>query len=107
MLNIGQYTNHDNLPLDGDYKLITFEYPAIKLGYCGDVLSIGKEIILTIEGSHKRFEIGKTGMFEYQPENISDINDPDAETREAIVYVTEVRVPADPTFVLDYCYQAS
>ena len=106
MINIKQVTNFDNLPIEGEYKVITFQYPAIKLGYCGDVLSIGKNIILTLEGVDHTFEIGKTGMFEFQPETWKDIND-DEEEREAVVYVTQAKVPIEPTFVLDYCYQAS
>lgn len=107
MLNIKQFTNYDNLPIEGEYRVITFASPAIKLGYCGDVLSIGKNIILTINGEQKTFEIGKTGMFEFHPETWEDMNEENNEEKEAIIYVDEIRVPIKPDFVLDYCYYAS
>ena len=105
MLNISQVTNFDNLPIEGEYKIITLDPPAVKLGFCGDSQTIGKNIVLAIGGNEKVFEIGKSGIFEFQPEvwvNTSDDND--EEDKEIIVYVTEVKVPKDSIFTLDYCY---
>ena len=105
MINIAQATNYDNLPIEDEYFIINFDSPVFKLGFCGDSLSIGKTIYLTIEGEEKPFEIGKTGMFEFQPESYKDVNI-DSEEREAIVHCTRARIPADLKFTLDYCWEA-
>ena len=44
-------------------------------------------------------------MFEFQPELYKDINI-DSEEREAVVYCTRARIPADLKFTLDYCWEA-
>ena len=101
MNNIGQFTNYDNLPIENDFFVITFPAPAFKLGFCGDVLSIGKTIYLTLDGVSKPFEIGKTGMFEFQPETFQDENAGTPEV-DVIITCTQVRIPADLKFTLDY-----
>lgn len=101
MNNIKQITNYDDLPIEENYKVIQLPTPAIKLGYCGDTLSIGKTIILTINAKQIPFQIGETGIFEFDKYDLK--ND---DTEEKItVYVTEIRVPKDVPFTLDYMIQ--
>ena len=97
MINAKQVTNYDELPIEGDYKVIILSSPAFKLGYCGDSFSIGKTIILTINGKQHPFRIGNTGIFEYEKYNFEN-ND----NQEIQILVTEVRVPIDIKFTLDY-----
>ena len=77
-----------------------------KLGYCTEVRGIGYPIFLTINGKKTSFEIGKTGMFEFQDEEWRNINGDNIE-RIAQILVSEVRVPAGINFTLDYCYEAN
>ena len=76
-----------------------------KMGYCTND-NEGKDypIFITFEdGTERTFYIGKTGIFEFQPEEWRDINDDDTE-RTATVSVKQVLVPDGVPFVLDYCY---
>ena len=91
-----------------DYKIISqnlLKYPVIKLGYCTETKGKNYPIFLTINGIEKEFQIGKTGMYEYQPEEYMNINKSKEEEKTAIVKVTEIAVPADIIFTLDYCYE--
>lgn len=99
MINVKQFTNFDDLPIEGDYKVITLPAPAFKLGYCGDSFSVGKTIILTINGKQEYFSIGETGIFEYENYKIENS---DGQEIDRKIYTTEVRVPADVNFTLDY-----
>ena len=80
----------------------------MKLGYCvNDPRGINYPIFLRINGNgnETEFQIGKTGMFEFQPENYKDVNAETIEEETAIVYVDKVCVPAEGiNFCLDYCY---
>lgn len=138
MYNIKQITNFDinNLPsiskiitVDEDpnpatkirtviYKVITNEYVSQKiekLGYCCEPKAFAYPIFLTLEGyGEKKIEIGKTGMFEVQPED--QINIENIGTEEDItIKIIEIKVPwqwtDDPNpgphgfnFKLDYAY---
>ena len=124
MINISQITNFDlaSAPAvskiihkggDGtrvrkNYKVITQAtlggHPAFKLGYCVEDKGIGYPIFLTIKGVEKEFQVGQTGMYEFQPETWRDINDAESEEKIAEVEVTSIAVPADLVFTLDYCY---
>ena len=123
MINICQITNFDldsastvekvihkgseGSLVTADYKIIDqsmLKQPIFKMGYCTEVKGIGYPIFLTIEGNEKEFQIGKTGMYEFQPETYIDINDEDSEERTAEVEVTSIAVPAGIVFTLDYCY---
>ena len=99
-----------------------------KFGYCvNNNIGLGYPIFLGInENEPEEFQIGKTGMFEFQPEEWLDENDSeDTELKEMKVSVTEVLVPkqswkdedveVDVTgkeinpvipipFTIDYCY---
>ena len=46
--------------------------------------------------------IGKDGMYETQPETFQDANDSEATESTSNVIITEVMVPADIDFTLDY-----
>jgi len=123
MINIAQITNFDltsastvqkvihkggeGTEVTIDYKVITPEMlnqPIFKMGYCAEVRGIDYPIFLTINGVEKEFQIGKTGMYEFQPETYIDINSEDSEEKTAEVEVTEIAVPAGIVFTLDYCY---
>lgn len=76
-----------------------------KMGYCTND-NEGKDypIFITFGDKTERiFYIGKTGIFEFQPEEWRDVNDDDTE-RTATVSVIQVLVPDGVPFVLDYCY---
>ena len=69
-----------------------------KFGYCCEPKAIQYPIFLTVVSSKnpnqsKEFQIGKTGMFELQPEVWIDINDYEPEEQEANVIVTEIKIP--------------
>lgn len=99
MTNVKQFSNYDDLPREGDHLVITLPSPAFRLGYCGDSFSVGKVITLTINGRQQNFRIGETGIFEYEK---YELENDDSQEVIATVYVTEVRVPADVNFTLDY-----
>ena len=75
-----------------------------KLGYCANNNEgINYPIFLTINGIETEFQLGKTGMFEFQEEEWRDVNADDTE-RIANPSVSQVLVPTEVSFVLDYCY---
>ena len=75
-----------------------------KLGYCvNNNQGINYPIFLKINGIETEFQIGKTGMFEFQEEEWRDVNDDDTE-RIFSISISEVLVPDNIPFVLDYCY---
>jgi hypothetical protein len=86
------------------YKIYNFSHDIFKLGYCCEVKGISYPIFLTINGKETKFEIGKTGMFEFQPEEWYDINAEEPEERTAEVFATSIKVPDEIEFVLDFCY---
>jgi len=117
MNNLKQITNFDVLDapsiveeiiiggetINYNYKQITLIGNITKLGYCCEVKGIGYPIFLTFNNtSKKKFEIGKTGMFEFQEEQWKNINDIESEEQTAIVYCIEVEVPEGIKFTLDY-----
>lgn len=124
MINIRQLTNYDvagiassetkRILKGGDKgEYIDYDYYIIptsmlgnnitKMGYCCEVKGIAYPIFLTINDIETQFELGKTGMFEFQDETWKDVNGDDTE-RVAQVIVSEVKVPKDIKFTLDYCY---
>ena len=89
------------------YKIVPQSYiphSIIKLGYCVESKGIDLPIFLTVNGTEKEFQIGKTGMYEFQPETWKNINDDDSEEQTIEVEVTGIAVPANIVFTLDYCY---
>ena len=118
MSNIKQITNYDlsDAPVvtkaiskAGDlttypYKVIDISRlkgTVIKLGYCCEVKGIAYPIFLTFPEGEEEIQIGKTGMYEFQPEEWLDVNGDNTE-RTATVNCTQVAVPADIKFTLDY-----
>ena len=84
------------------YYRYTLDGTAIKLGYCCEVKGIGYPIFLTFDdNTETAFEIGKTGMYEFQPEDYYDVN-ADTEEKTAIIKCIKVAIPADLKFTLDY-----
>ena len=135
--NVKQLTNFDvkdnpihiPSPWEGhDYYEISYQQllgiegsqvPTIKinkLGYCvNDNEGINYPILINFDSpnsqSYTPFQIGKTGMFEFQPEQWMDVNenvedeDEEVEEKTASVDVYGLLVPADVPFVLDYCFE--
>ena len=127
MNNIRQITNFDIPPsaptidkeitIGGDKgQTITYPYREItaallgsgnvfKFGYCANNnQGMAYPIFLTLNNEEKEFQLGKTGMFEFQPEEWQDVNDEEPVTQTAEVYLSAVLVPSDIPFVIDYCY---
>ena len=125
MNNIRQITNFDlegasevtkQIDKGGDkgetisyqYKVITSEKlgseNVFKFGYCtNDNQGMNYPIFLTLNGVETQFQLGKTGMFEFQPEEWKDVNDDNTE-RIAEVALSQVLVPDEVPFCIDYCY---
>ena len=111
MYNVKQITNFDlknavsvnkNVIIGGEtyrnvqYKIISQTYlknNINKFGYCCEPKAIPYPIFLTINGIEKEFQIGKTGMFELQPDTWQNINDDSSIEQEINVIVTEIKVP--------------
>ena len=75
-----------------------------KLGYCAnDNEGIHYPIFLTVNEVETEFQLGKTGMFEFQEETWRDVNADDTE-RIANPSISQILVPTKVSFVLDYCY---
>ena len=125
MNNIKQLTNFDldgasevtrTIRVGGDagytvdypYKVITSAMlgseNVFKFGYCtNDNEGMNYPIFLILNETETEFQIGKTGMFEFQPEEWQDVNVP-TEEETAEVSLSGALVPADVPFCIDYCY---
>lgn len=125
MNNIKQLTNYDitsasevtktiriggdkGKTIDHQYKIITSAMlgsdNVFKFGYCANNnRGIDYPIFLVLNGVETEFQLGKTGMFEFHPEQWKDVNVP-TEEQTATVSLSEVLVPADIPFCIDYCY---
>lgn len=123
-MNISQITNFDladrqpdttkSITFPGDEEPTTVGYitwnpraTIIKLGYVCEPKGINYPISLKVNGDFKNFNLGKTGMFEIQPEIFKDINDTseEAEEENIVVEVTEVQFPVGIIFKFDYVTQ--
>lgn len=97
-----------------EYKILTVtnlignSIPIVKLGYVCEPKGKDYPIYLVSNGEEKEFYLGKTGMFEIQPETFLDINgDEDEEEITAIPKITAIHVPVDIQFKLDFVYSIS
>lgn len=94
------------------YKIITSAMlgseHVIKFGYCtNDNQGMNYPIFLTLDGVEREFQLGKTGMFEFQPEEWKDVNssNPDEQQMQtARVELSQALVPKDIPFCLDYIF---
>lgn len=111
MYNIKQKTNFDIKNLEShiktvtiagvekqiSYKTIIFSNAekVIKIGYCCEPRGIGVPIFLKINNNSTNFPIyiGKTGMFETQPDTWKNINDEEAKEEEYKILINEIEVP--------------
>lgn len=94
-----------------EYKILTATnlignpIPIVKLGYVCEPKGKDYPIYLVSNGDEKEFYLGKTGMFEIQPETFLDINgDEDEEIITVIPKITAIHVPVDIQFKLDFVY---
>lgn len=82
------------------YKTIEFEGDVFKLGYCtNDNKGMNYPIFLIFSNDLTNdipFYIGKTGMFEIQPEQWYD--------DEVKVFIKKIKIYEKVPFVVDYCY---
>ena len=97
-----------------EYKILTAtnlignSIPIVKLGYICEPKGKDYPIYLVSNGEEKEFYLGKTGMFEIQPETFLNINgDEDEEIITVIPKITAIHVPTDIQFKLDFVYNIS
>lgn len=113
--NVEQITNFDvqDLPTiekeNGEYAKYNFLTKIEKLGYCCESKGIGSWIYLYLEEKPETaipIQIGKSGMYEIQPEPYSKLNDENIlEEIDMKVNIIAVEVPKNLKFVLDYAYK--
>lgn len=85
------------------YVVAVTDKNIIKLGYCCENKGHIYPIFLKMNGVYSApTYIGKDGMYETQPETFQDVNDTEATESTSDVIITEVMVPADIDFTLDY-----
>jgi len=84
--------------------------PINKLGYICEPRGIDFPIMVTTGNESRMISIGKTGMFEVQPEVFKDINKTDAEEINILPEITGLMIPkgvlgSSPiNFKLDYSF---
>lgn len=84
-------------------KFASFDLPnTSKFGYNCEPKGFDYPIYLTTKGIEKKYEIGVTGMFEIQPEIFKDVNDDNAVEKEVEIFITNVKVPTEIQFKIDY-----
>lgn len=81
--------------------------PLIKIGYACEAKGIGYPIFITNEGQSSAYEIsiGKTGMYEVQPEYFKSLNDITYTEKEILPQLSKIQVPKNIIFKLDYVYE--
>ena len=112
--NVAQITNFDIQDLEtfikNDIEYVQYTFPAKieKLGFCSDPRGIGSTMYLYLENNPDTaipILIGKSGMFEIQPETYSKLNkDNVSENIELKVNIVKIDLPKHLNFVLDYAY---
>lgn len=110
MYNVRQITNLDisdaQIETKGniDYAVLSNSFlggNVIKFGYCAKTpRDAGNPIYFTIKGFEKEIKIGKTGMYEVNTEDYYDQSDKEYKTVKP--QITEIKVPKDSIFTLDY-----
>ena len=83
-----------------NYAVITFNKDIPKFGYCCEPKALSYPIFI----DNKEFQIGKTGMFEIQPEEWINVNDEESYEQETNVTIRSLEVPIGFNFKLDYIY---
>lgn len=95
-----------DLPDDGEipqYVIAVTGKNIIKFGYCCENKGHIFPIFLKMDGEYKTpFYIGKEGMYEMQKETFQNVNDSDSTESISDVIISEIMVPADIDFTLDY-----
>lgn len=85
-----------------DYIVALKDKRIIKLGYCCEPKGHIYPIFLKMNGVYSTpFYIGKDGMYEMQKETFQDANSSEEESTSEVI-ITEVMVPADIDFTLEY-----
>lgn len=118
--NIRQITNHNADALDSGNEPNYYEFrfsselgaskpaeelPALKLSYICEPNAINIPIYIAFSGSttYNRINIGKTGIFEIQPESrISDILTQEVEEEDIEFKIIGIKVPKGFSFSIDY-----
>lgn len=86
-----------------NYATVGEKYNIIKLGYCCEPEGNIYPIYLKIKGQYEEFQVGQTGMFEFQQEIIESLTENEEEETTDVV-ITGVKVPTDIDFTLEYAY---
>ena len=104
-LNIRQKTNFDlsgggflkTVTINGQsiemwYQTIPLESSIKKFGYCCEPKAIAYPLVIQEEGEEgeKEIQIGKTGMFEVQPEEFQEKS---SKTEDIEIIITSIKVP--------------
>ena len=78
--------------------------PMLKLGYICEPNAFTVPIYITFYGSSvmNKFELGKTGIFEIQPEQFIDKNISSDLVQNITFEITELRIPVGFSFSVDY-----
>lgn len=66
---------------------------AYKLGFIGNPPIIGLPLILTTSQGEVTVYVGKTGMYELQPEMFKNVNDDESEEEEVVITISKIQVP--------------
>ena len=111
--NVAQITEHDIekiIPISKNgIEYIKYDFPkrVEKLGYCCEPKGIGSSIFLYLENKEQaiQFVIGKTGIFEVQPETFLKQNEEGfMENVDMKISIIGIEIPKNLKFVLDYAY---
>ena len=108
--NIGQITHFDIQNLSSDKEgYAKYDFPKVieKLGYCCEPKGIGSWIYLYLETKEQAvpIQIGKSGMFEVQPETYLKLNEEGInEQIDMKMKIIAIEIPKNIEFTLDFAY---
>lgn len=118
--NLKQITNYDAEAIlasgtmettkigDYNYYILTTAHfgglPMLKFGYICEPKAFQRPIYISFQGSTvpNKITLGQTGIFEIQPEEFIDKNNPEAVEKNIEFKITEVKVPMGVAFSIDY-----
>ena len=105
-----EYAKHifQKITVNSDGTIDKDPYLVNKLGYCCEPKGIGSWIYLYLENQNQAIpiQIGKSGMFEIQPETYKQLNSDDG-TNEQVdmkIKIAAIELPKDIKFTLDFAY---
>lgn len=75
--------------------------PILKMSYICEPNAFSIPIYIAFEGKESKITLGKTGIFEIQPEKFIDKNNGDKETNIKF-NITALKIPVNYSFSIDY-----